>query len=189
MTATSTAGPLERMRLTASASSIRAIQMWHEDGDFDMDPPYQRGHVWGEERQRQLIRSILLGIPIPSLIVNQRHLADFHHEGYSDRRNAAYAVVDGKQRITAIVRYLRGGLMVPAAWFAAEDVNGTISTDRGPMGRFIDLTRPRQLDILATPMSTVMGRLSTLDEDQTVFDLVNFGGIPQGQSDFADLLR
>lgn len=182
-----TAIPLQRLRLSATAATVNAFWMWHNDGDLDMDQPYQRGHVWGEDRQRQLIRSLILGVPIPSLIINQRHLGDFTHPGYDDARNAAYAVVDGKQRITAIIRWLSGGLMVPATWFPTEDIAaGPIGTDLGPMVRFIDLAKPRQLDIRTTPMSLVQGRLSSLADEQVVFDLINFGGVPQGESDFAD---
>lgn len=155
--------------------------------DFDMDQPYQRGDVWGLVRRQNLIRSLIMGIPIASLVINVRHLADFDEPGYSDARNAAYAIVDGKQRVTTIMMFGRSEFAVPASWFREGSVETTEDTDDGPYVRFSGLTASGRRRFENKPLATSEGRFSTLAEEQMIFDLVNFGGIHQGDVD-ADLI-
>jgi hypothetical protein len=61
---------------------------------INLNPSYQRGDVWGTPARQLLIESILRGIPLPSVILLQ-----------PEGPRAAYEVVDGKQRLTAILRF------------------------------------------------------------------------------------
>jgi hypothetical protein len=63
---------------------------------IDTESEYQRGQVWSEAQQRLLIDSLLRGYDIPKIYL--RKLA----EGGP----LLYEVVDGKQRLTAIWRFL-----------------------------------------------------------------------------------
>ena len=69
---------LTRLRLSQTARPVEVIRYWHSENAMELNAPYQRGDVWGEVRQRNLIRSILLGIPIPSIIINDRATAVAH---------------------------------------------------------------------------------------------------------------
>lgn len=159
---------LERLRLSATNRPIDVVQYWSRDGDgLLLDPPYQRGDVWGVKRQQNLIRSILLGIPIPSLIINDRFQA-----GWKD--DYRIAVIDGKQRITAILRFLSGALPIPGAWVGSESEWIT----------FPEMQIAQQRGIKNHPIPVAEGQLGTLAMEQEVFDLVNFGGLAQGESDF-----
>jgi hypothetical protein len=62
---------------------------------LDLSPSYQRGDVWPTSDAQMLIESILRGIPLPSVILLKREDAE-----------APYEVVDGKQRLTAILRFI-----------------------------------------------------------------------------------
>jgi len=73
---------LERLKLSQTNRPMDVIKHWHIDGQLLLDPPYQRGDVWGYKRQANLIRSILLGVPIPSIIINDR----WQGEGGGGRR-------------------------------------------------------------------------------------------------------
>jgi len=64
------------------------------EGDLDLNPPYQRDFVWSNSDSQTLIESILRGIPLPSII-----LAKVTGE-------QSYQIVDGKQRLTAILRFM-----------------------------------------------------------------------------------
>src|ERR1017187_3302452 len=69
---------------------------------IDLNPSYQRGDVWPTTDSQLLIESILRGIPLPSIIIlrpNER----VSSEGTSI---SPYEVVDGKQRLTAILRFI-----------------------------------------------------------------------------------
>jgi Protein of unknown function DUF262 len=62
------------------------------DGEIWVAPAYQRKFRWGPDRCSQLVESILLGIPIPSLMM-------------ATNSNSTWEVVDGVQRLSAIVKF------------------------------------------------------------------------------------
>lgn len=61
---------------------------------LNLTPSYQRGDVWPTKDRQALIESILRGIPLPSIILLKTGAATPHD------------VVDGKQRLTAILRFV-----------------------------------------------------------------------------------
>lgn len=70
-----------------------------DEGDLQLNPPWQRGDVWSLAKKRSLIESLLLGVPLPSIIL--------HIEEKNDDRGKI-TVIDGKQRLTAIHQYFKG---------------------------------------------------------------------------------
>lgn len=67
-----------------------------KSGRLELSPSYQRGDVWPNKDAQLLIESILRGIPLPSVIILRP----------SRNGDAPYEVVDGKQRLTAILRFM-----------------------------------------------------------------------------------
>lgn len=65
------------------------------DSELNLTPSYQRGDVWGTPARQMLIESILRGIPLPSVILLQ-----------PKDPLQPFEVVDGKQRLTAILRFV-----------------------------------------------------------------------------------
>lgn len=65
-----------------------------EKGRTDLNPSYQRGDVWPTKDAQKLIESIVRGIPLPSVILLQ------------PKGQMGAQVVDGKQRITSILRFV-----------------------------------------------------------------------------------
>ena len=63
------------------------------EGKFELNPSYQRDVVWSNKDSVMLIESILRGIPLPSVI-------------FSEDAEGKYQIVDGKQRLTAILRFI-----------------------------------------------------------------------------------
>lgn len=64
---------------------------------LNLSPSYQRGDVWPTTDSQLLIESILRGIPLPSVIMLRPD---------SGTTATALEVVDGKQRLTAILRFI-----------------------------------------------------------------------------------
>ncbi|MFA7192988.1 MAG: DUF262 domain-containing protein, partial [Bacilli bacterium] len=64
-----------------------------ETKEFVLDPEFQRNNVWRLSQERELVESVLMGIPIPVIYVFE------NDEGIKQ-------VVDGRQRINAFVRFL-----------------------------------------------------------------------------------
>lgn len=61
-------------------------------------PPFQRRTAWTEERQSLFIESLMLGLPIPPLVLAE-----------SQRNAGQFYVLDGKQRLTALKRFVSDG--------------------------------------------------------------------------------
>lgn len=61
-----------------------------------LDPEFQReGNVWEPKKRRELVESILMGIPIPIIYL-------------FETKEGAWQVVDGRQRITALLDFYHG---------------------------------------------------------------------------------
>jgi hypothetical protein len=60
----------------------------------NLTPSYQRGDVWRNADRQSLMESILRGVPLPSIILLRTGSSTPHE------------VVDGKQRLTAILRFV-----------------------------------------------------------------------------------
>lgn len=178
--ATQPAGPLVHIPMAASARP--AADMVHSivKGDVDLDPPYQRGHVWTATQRVALIRSITLGVPIAAIILNDRMGGGWpiNH----DAGEPIYAVIDGKQRLSTLRLWFAGSLAVPAAWFPADEVDCA----DGDYLRYSGLTRTaqRRWENRAV-LATVTAQLRTLAAEAEVYGLVNGGGTPQTAADMA----
>lgn len=86
----------------------RTVSWWYRVRDeIDFAPPYQRtGQVWDDARQGFLIDSILNDFDIPKL-----YFADFtYFRSPLNRTSRRFAVIDGKQRLTALFRFLEDEL-------------------------------------------------------------------------------
>ena len=81
---------------TANTWRIGEFVTYAEDSKLNLAPSYQRGDVWTQTPRQMLIESILRGIPLPSVILLKS----------SDQGAQAYEVVDGKQRLTSILRFI-----------------------------------------------------------------------------------
>lgn len=69
----------------------------YREGTLTIRPPYQRKPVWTLKQKTFLIESILLNLPVPEIYL---------HEVTSPEGLTKYAVVDGQQRITAVLQFL-----------------------------------------------------------------------------------
>lgn len=63
-------------------------------GNIDLNPSFQRRSAWSDKKQSLFIESLILGLPIPQLILAE-----------DPNRKGAYIVIDGKQRLLAIRRF------------------------------------------------------------------------------------
>jgi len=78
----------------ASTWSISDFAAKAKSRRLQLDPAYQRSDVWPTKDAQLLIESILRGIPLPSVIVLR------------PEKDAPFEVVDGKQRLTSILRFM-----------------------------------------------------------------------------------
>ncbi|MCE4539436.1 DUF262 domain-containing protein [Pelomonas sp. P7] len=80
--------------------SIAAFWELHQNKKFNFDPPYQRRSVWGPDRQGFFVDSLLRNYPMPPIFLHQ------HIDTITGA--TSYDVVDGKQRLQSIIRFIEG---------------------------------------------------------------------------------
>jgi hypothetical protein len=158
-------------------------------GQYLLDPPYQRGSVWDVVRRRNLVRSLLMGLPIGAVTINER---DHRFEDYDPAIFAA--VVDGRQRIETIRAFVDSQFAVPADWFTGDDngdylVDGValepidMAGEQVPGVRYDQLTRLGRGLFDRTSVAVNHARVLTVAAEAELFLLLNFGGVPQSDAD------
>lgn len=90
-----------------------------DNGVIKLDPEYQRRHVWNVPTSSKLIESLILNIPIPIIFISQD--VDVDDENANDI--ARYSVIDGQQRLTAIVDFFHNKYALKGMEIL-EDLNG-----------------------------------------------------------------
>ena len=176
----------KKLSLVSTATALLSFISAHEDAKsgregmrYISDQEYQRGLVWGQDRKKNLIFSILSGIPIGAIIVNDRFAnADaFRAAGYDSE---VYAIIDGKQRISTVIEFYENGFPVPAEWF--ENTNLEAGFDKDEVF-FTELSEKGQFWFSNRPIPVSVAHLENIEQERRVFDLINFGGVAQGETD------
>lgn len=85
--------------LDTTSQNVVWFKKVHDSGSLEMSPPFQRNPVWVERQKSYLIDTILNGFPIPEIYMQEK---------VTSSGKAKYIVVDGQQRIRAILDYLEG---------------------------------------------------------------------------------
>jgi hypothetical protein len=65
--------------------------------DLNLDPEYQRDHVWTDKQAEAFVGHFIEGGAVPAVVIN----TDSRHKRDDE-------VVDGKQRVTALYRWVKG---------------------------------------------------------------------------------
>ena len=85
------------MRHTATTHPISWFTERDREGNLALQPNFQRRKVWADRQKSNLVESILLQFPVPEIYMQVKTGPDGHSE---------YVVVDGQQRISAILEFL-----------------------------------------------------------------------------------
>jgi hypothetical protein len=191
--------PLPELSLSPSnRTAMHYLTSWRDADDpdpFDLDAPYQRGAVWTVEQRRNLIRSLIMGVPIGAVIVA--------HQGYETQ--STYRVVDGQQRIRALRAWVAGEFAVPGWWWhATELADGEAA--RGRDVTIADLSVRGRRTVDSWPVPTIETNAASIPHrgedgswkwvdlpagperdawEAELYLLVNFGGVPQTDEDRA----
>ena len=64
---------------------------------IDLQPQYQRRDAWTQIKKSRLIESLILGLPVPQLVLAER-----------PESKGSFIVLDGKQRLTALLQFTGG---------------------------------------------------------------------------------
>lgn len=91
----------EQSNVSYSNMCLDSILINYFKFGIDLNPEYQRGDVWTEEQKVKLIDSIYRDINIGSIVLVEKKWFNNNHEVTSEM----YEILDGKQRLTAIIDY------------------------------------------------------------------------------------
>ncbi|MGB5925513.1 MAG: DUF262 domain-containing protein [Dehalococcoidia bacterium] len=95
------------------ANNILQLYEWKDQ--IDLDPPYQRFSIWDEGQQQCFIDSILNGFDVPKLYFYQIPPTPNQTGKYR------YAVIDGKQRLYSLWRFMENELSLPKNFIFYDD--------------------------------------------------------------------
>ncbi|WP_129373598.1 DUF262 domain-containing protein [Pseudomonas aeruginosa] len=106
---------IKKLDRNTTTISIASFHEQNQAKKFNYDPPYQRRSVWSDEKQSYLIDSILRNFPIPPIFL--------HRKIDSNTGTTTYDVIDGKQRLTAIARFINNEIPAANEYGRMEDDN------------------------------------------------------------------
>lgn len=85
--------------------SISDFIEWEKNGLLELSPDFQRRSVWTDKAKSYLIDTVLRGKPMPKIIITQ----------YLSGSKNIRVVVDGQQRLRAILGYYNGDFKISSA--------------------------------------------------------------------------
>lgn len=74
--------------------TVETLLSQFKNGTIDLQPQYQRRDAWDLKRKSRLIESLILGLPIPHLVLAERH-----------DEKGSFLILDGKQRLTCLAQF------------------------------------------------------------------------------------
>ena len=117
VTTTPTSGS-SRIVLKPDRASFTPLDFlaWRETKSLAVAPEFQRRSVWGRPARASLIDTLLRGLPVPPIYLRVKQSGD--------KKRLVREVIDGQQRLSAVLDYLDGRFaLLPsfdAAWAGKE---------------------------------------------------------------------
>jgi hypothetical protein len=156
-----------RLERLTSTLGISAINEANQANKFDMNPPYQRKSVWDDDRQSFFVDSLLRNYPVPPIFL-KRIIED-------STGNTRFEVVDGKQRLTSIFRFIANE--IPAS---NEDEDDPLAPFVGKYFKDLDAPElmPFKKNFWRYPIPVEY--IDDIDEAELnkIFDRLNRNGVP-----------
>ncbi|HML60195.1 MAG TPA: DUF262 domain-containing protein [Solidesulfovibrio sp.] len=143
------------------------LYIYSERDRIQIDPDYQRmSDVWPLEKRQLLIDSLINGFDIPKLYL-QKFTPPMVRDGVSYR----YAIIDGKQRLESIWKFIDGDFALSDDFVYLEDENVKLSGLT-----YADLARDHQLikirfDSITLPIIAI--KTNDLDLIEDMFSRLN----------------
>lgn len=149
---------------TALPSSKKIADLYGkiEDGSLDVRPAFQRKLVWNDKHKVKFIDTILRGYPFPEI-----YLAN--DEVDTDNIVAKELVVDGQQRLTTVVEYIKGKLAIPKG----SDILPFAKLDQVTKRRFLNypVTVRHFLDVDNVVLREIFKRINQTQYSLNAFEV------------------
>ena len=106
--------PLDTMLIRSESRTIHDVLRRIGQGQFIMDPDFQRDFIWPVDKQSKLIESVLMRIPLPVFYI-------------AENEDGRMVVVDGLQRLSTFRNFVDEGLRLRLP--DHPDLNGKLFAD------------------------------------------------------------
>ncbi len=94
-----TASEFNSLSVSSSDWTVETLYGQIKKGNIDLSPSFQRRQVWDARKKSAFIESLILGIPVPQIVIAQ-----------SPNSRGKYLVLDGKQRLLSVLDFYENHL-------------------------------------------------------------------------------
>ncbi|MBZ5563270.1 MAG: DUF262 domain-containing protein [Acidobacteriia bacterium] len=146
-----------------------------------LDPAFQRRDAWTDERKSRFIESLILGLPIPQLVLAE-----------SDRIKGKFTIIDGKQRLLSLSRFAGVGLaegqqpLVLRGLDVRKDLNGATYDALKGNAKFEDLVSSFENQAIRT---VVIRGWKNEEVLYIIFHRLNSGSLPLSAQELRQALH
>ncbi len=150
-------------------------------GTISLDPAFQRRDAWTDDRKSRFIESLLLGLPIPQLVLAE-----------SQKAKGRFIVIDGKQRLLSLSRFTGVGLaedQKPLALTGLKvrtDLNKLTFADIKAQVKYESLVSEFENQAIRTVVIRGWGSEEVL---YTIFHRLNTGSVPLSPQELRQALH
>ena len=89
-------GDFESLVVYSRDWTVETIFSQIDNGNIDLNPKFQRRNVWDDQKRSKLIESLILGLPIPEIVLAEHPV-----------QKKSFVVIDGKQRLLTIAGFIK----------------------------------------------------------------------------------
>ena len=176
-----------------NSSSLSAAVVWGTDWTaatlvdqlrrktIALDPAFQRRDAWTDERKSRFIESLILGLPIPQLVLAE-----------NERSKGKFIVIDGKQRLLSLSKFTGVGLadgqqpLVLTGLKIREDLNDATYDSLTSSEKYEDLLSAFDNQAIRT---VVIRGWKNEDILYTIFHRLNTGSVPLSTQELRQALH
>ena len=138
-----------------------------------LQPDYQRRFVMKPVVASRLIESILLGIPLPVVY-------------FAEEEDGSLSVIDGQQRLTAIISFIQGKFLYDDKVFKLTGLNVLNDLNKKTWNDLTDVQREKILD--TSIRAIVVKKESSDDIKFEIFERLNTGSTPLNEDEIRNTI-
>lgn len=150
-------------------------------GNINLNPKYQRRNAWTDEKRSKLIESILIGYPVPEIVLAEDPV---HKKSFS--------VIDGKQRLLSIAGFIDPEVFrywdkdILATLTVKKNLNGVSYEELKSIGKYSDELRQF---LNASLRCTIITNFKENDVLYDIFYRLNSGSVSLSTQELRQVLN
>jgi hypothetical protein len=176
-----------------TAASLSSAVVWGTDwtagtivdqlrrGTIALDPAFQRRDAWTDERKSRFIESLMLGLPIPQIVLAE-----------TNKAKGRFIVIDGKQRLLSLSKFTGVGLAKDQEPLVLTGLK--VRTDLNKLTYAAITSQVKYEDLISEfenqPIRTIVIRGWKSEEVlYTIFHRLNTGSVPLSTQELRQALH